>query len=178
MKRWSAAVLPLAALALVLLLLDFLLDVYSGAASAHTLLSVAGVTFLLAGFGWDVALSGDLTNGEGRRLRRPARVLIYMGYMLAATAAVLYFGSAHELGPWAVHDYFFDPDSQTALSLGLVGVSYAVVVCIGRLASLGGADEPALGDTAVVAAATSDPVPQAAGSLAVIDESSQGPTDE
>lgn len=174
MKRWSAALLPLAALALVLLLLDFLLDVYSGAASAHTLLSVASVTFLLAGFGWDVALSGDLTNSEGRRLRRPARVLIYMGYMLAATAAVLYFGSAHELGPWAVHDYFFDPDSQTALSLGLVGVSYAVVVCIGRLASLGGADEPALGDTAVLAAKTSDPAPHAAGSLAAIDESSQG----
>ena len=62
--------------------------------------------------------------------------------------------------------------------MGLVGVSYAVVVCIGRLASIGGADEPTLGDTAVVATKTSDPAPQAAGSLAAIDESSQGPTDE
>jgi len=142
-QRWNAALAPLVVLALVLLLLDLLLDIYLGAAASGTLLTVAGVTFLLAAFLWDVALSGDLTNHDGRRVRRPARVLLYMAYMLAASAAVLYFGSAHELGPWAVHGYFFDPDTETALSVEIVGGSYAVIICVGRLISTRANEEPA-----------------------------------
>ncbi len=62
-------------------------------------------------------------------------MFLYIAYMLGASAAVLYFGSAHELGPRAVHDYFFAPDGTTALSLALVGVSYAIVVCVCRVVS-------------------------------------------
>jgi hypothetical protein len=163
LRRWHGALSPLVVLALVLLLLDLLFDAYSGAASAGTLLTVAGVTFLLAAFLWDVVLSGDLTNSDGRRMRRPARVLMYVAYMLAASAAVLYFGSAHELGPWAVHDYFLDPDSETALSIGLVGVAYAVVVCIGRLASLPSPNQQEVTEHAEGAANRADTETRAAG---------------
>ena len=133
--RRQAALGAFVVLAIVLLLLDLLLNVYAGAAASGPLLTVGGVTFLAGAFLWDVAFSGDLTNRDGRRMRRPARVLLYMAYMLAASAAVLYFGSAHELGPWAVRDYFFEPDQEIALSLGLVGVSYAIIVCVTRLSS-------------------------------------------
>jgi hypothetical protein len=161
LERWTAALSPLLVLALVVLLLDLLFDVYAGASSARTLLTVAGVTFLLAGFLWDVMLSGDVTNSDGHRMRRPARVLVYLAYMLAASAAVLYFGSAHELGPWTGHDYFLEPDLETALSIGLVGVAYAVVVCIGRLASLPPPDRPGLTDQSSGAANAIGPATQA-----------------
>jgi hypothetical protein len=133
LERLRAPLVPVVILAVALFILDELLNVYSGSSDSDTLLTVGGVTLLIGAFVWDVALSGDLTNHDGPRVRRPGRVLLYMSYMLAASAAVLYFGFAHELGPWAVHDYVFDPEEQTALSIGIVGVAYVVTLCIDLL---------------------------------------------
>jgi hypothetical protein len=54
--------------------------------------------------------------------------------MLAASAAVLYFGTGRSLGSLRFEGAF-SPDATTAMSIVLVGVAYAVVVCASRLTS-------------------------------------------
>lgn len=92
---------------------------------------MAEVTFLLGAFLWDVGLDQSRwTSGS------PAGASVSVHRVHAGRERFrLYFGSAHKLGPWAVHDYFFAPDGTTALSLALVGVSYAIVVRVGRVFS-------------------------------------------
>jgi hypothetical protein len=58
---------------------------------------VATILFLIALL-WDFLMSGDLlTNQTSKRYPREARILLYVGYTLIATATVLYFKSNHYL---------------------------------------------------------------------------------
>jgi hypothetical protein len=133
-SRARAVLAPIAILAATILLLDPLFTLYAEAAAAG-ILGAAEVAFLLAAFLWDVAFSGDVTNGDGRVVHRPARVLIYMGYMLAVSAAVLYFSTGHSLGSLRVEE-FFDPPADTTLSLIFVGFGFAIATCAIRIAAV------------------------------------------
>ncbi|MDQ6776891.1 MAG: hypothetical protein M3071_11910 [Actinomycetota bacterium] len=105
-----------------ILQLSLLFDLYAGAAA--DVLTTTEVVFLLAAFLWDVVFSGDLVNGDARRVRRPARVLLYMSYALVASAVTLYFASGHTLGTLKMEDAF-GPEAQAAISVFLVGIAYA-----------------------------------------------------
>ena len=163
--RWpEAALLVLAVIGVAVLLLDFLFNLYANAAGAGVL-TAAGVAFLLAAFLWDVLMSGDLTNHDGRLIRRPARVLLYMSYMLAASAATLYFASGHSLGTLRMED-IFSPEAETALSLAFVGVAYVVATGVDRLDLVrGGASPPAGAQTPPARGASAQPVSEAPASV-------------
>lgn len=173
-RQATAAVLPLAILGATVLVLSLLFSLYSGAAVGT--FTVTGVTFLLAAFLWDVAFCGDVVNGDGKLIRRPARVLLYLGYLLAASAATLYFASARNLGTLKMEDAFA-PEAQAALSVAFVGIAWAVVSFLGRFRAQHGeepatpsAPEPAsysavthgnasAGDSTALASARSDAAP-------------------
>jgi hypothetical protein len=152
MKPRIRAALPLVAiLATTVLMLDPLFNLYAGAAFGSAL-SVGGIAFLFVAFMWDMAFSGDITNGDGRIMRRPARVLIYVAYMLAASATVLYFSSGHSLGKLQVEEVF-DPAADIAVSIVYVGIAYAAITCVARLAST----QVALSDTGIGPPVSSPP---------------------
>ncbi len=136
-RYFTRALPPLVVLAAVVLLLDLLFGLYANIAAERPL-TAAEVAFLLAALLWDVAFSGELVNRDGRLVRRPARVLLYMGYMLAAGATVLYFASGHSLGTLKIQGTF-SLEAETALSLAFVGVAYAIVTTAGRLTHRAGA---------------------------------------
>lgn len=55
-------------------------------------LSVGQAIILIIGIGWDVLMSGEqITNPDGTRFPRQVRLLLYLGYTMMVTTAVLYF---------------------------------------------------------------------------------------
>jgi hypothetical protein len=136
-KASARAALPLVViLAATVFLLDPLFNLYADA--AENVITAGEIAFLLAMLAWEVAFSGDITNSDGRLVQRPGRVLMYLGFMLAVSAAVVYFSSGHGLGKLRVEENF-DPAANTTYSIIFVGVSYAVVTCFARLAAAQGA---------------------------------------
>ncbi len=166
----TAALPRLAILGASILVLSLLFSLYTGAAVGT--FTATGVTFLLAAFLWDVAFCGEVVNGDGKLIRRPGRVLLYLGYLLATAAATLYFASARNLGTLKMEDAFA-PEVQVALSVIFVGIAWAVVTFVGRFGAQPGeapappaAPDPAAYSpvTSANASATSSTAPASAGS--------------
>jgi hypothetical protein len=149
--RAAAAVPRIAILGGTILALSLLFSLYAGA-TVDTL-TITGVTFLLGTFLWDVAFSGDVVNGDGKRIRRPGRVLLYMSFLLATSAATLYFASARNLGTLKAEDAF-GPEGTAALSVIFVGIAYATVTFLNRIggrdAGAPPAPQPAPAETRVL----------------------------
>ena len=124
-----------APLAATVLLLDILFNLYVDAAEAKAF-TIGGFAFILAAFVWDLVASGDVTNTGGELVRRQARVLLYMAYLLAASAAVLYYSTGHTLGRLQLEDVF-DPEIDTALSVVFTGLGFVTVALAIRLAARG-----------------------------------------
>jgi hypothetical protein len=67
-------------------------DLYGKTPEAQT--AVLQAVLLVLALSWDVVMSGeDVTNGESRWFPRHSRVLLYFGYTLLVTTAVLTFSS-------------------------------------------------------------------------------------
>lgn len=92
---WANAAEPLALLFALnggLLVVAIMAALYQGALSVR--FSVAQAVIVLLALLWDTTMSGEqITNVEGTRFPRPARVLLFLGYIMLVAAAVLYFSS-------------------------------------------------------------------------------------
>ncbi len=94
--RWSPVLSALLMLNVALQGLHWLYDLYGHAiAAGEARLSVAQAVVILLALGWELAMSGEAVNGESRLFPRPARVLLFCGYVMVVATAVLYFSSLH-----------------------------------------------------------------------------------
>lgn len=80
-------------------------------------MTAAGQLMILAiGLLWDVLTSGDRwTNGDSPNVPRPARVLLYFGYVSMTITAILYFKGTGQSGT-------YDEDMFAILGLTLMGI--------------------------------------------------------
>jgi hypothetical protein len=118
--RYAKLLIQLFELNLALLLLAGVYFVYGGdwfgwieavsPPERTRLAATRGAFFLLLALLWELAASTEITNVDGRVFRRPARVLLYAGYiMLVCTAAL--FVSAQTLERPAVRpELFFEAE--------------------------------------------------------------------
>jgi hypothetical protein len=75
-----------------LLVVALMAALYEGALLVR--FGVAQAVIVLLALLWDTTMSGEqVTNVEGRLFPRPARVLLFLGYIMLVSAAVLYFTS-------------------------------------------------------------------------------------
>lgn len=89
------AAAPLLGLNLGLFAIDWLDRAIAGGIQAGRMSLVQAVLVLVA-LVWDIAMSGEaITNRHNRHFPRHTRVLVYLGYVLAVAAAVLFFSSIH-----------------------------------------------------------------------------------
>jgi hypothetical protein len=78
--------------------------------------AVGQLVILAVGLLWDVLTSGDRwTNGDSPRVPRPARVLLYFGYVSMVVTALLFWKGSGQTGT-------FDEDTSAVLGLLLLGV--------------------------------------------------------
>jgi hypothetical protein len=89
---------PLLELLLVLLLgmevLNWIFDLYSGTTEIGGRFTLAQAVVILLALTWDIVMTGGaITTVGGRWFPRHSRVLIYFGYVMLVSAAVLYFSS-------------------------------------------------------------------------------------
>jgi hypothetical protein len=124
---------PATVLLVSVLLLGVLFDRFAESASQTGSLTGTEVAFLLGAFLWDVLMSGPVTNESGW-LPRQARVLIYFGFALGSSGAVLYYSYGRELGS-ATNKDAFSPDADTAFSIAFIGVAYAMLLFATRATS-------------------------------------------
>lgn len=92
-------------------------------------LSVAQAIILVIGIGWDVLMSGEqITNPDGRRFPRQVRLLLYLGYTMLVTTAVLYF--TMQRVPGGGGEPFFEDARWPQLGLIFLGAPLVLTVFV------------------------------------------------
>lgn len=77
-----------------LLVLSWILGLYDQAKAAGEVFNAGQAIVLVIALGWDLLMSGEqITNHDSPRFPRPARVLLYCGYIMLIAVLVLYFSS-------------------------------------------------------------------------------------
>jgi len=88
----AAGLLALVVMSWLLRQVDLLDDPYS-----PFFFTYSGIGFIAFGIGWDMLTAGSWANDSTPRLPRPSRVLLYVGYVLLAVAAVNWAVTSHDL---------------------------------------------------------------------------------
>ncbi len=92
-------------------------------------LSIGQAIILIIGIGWDVLMSGEqITNPDGRLFPRQVRLLLYLGYTMLVTTAVLYFTAQHVVSGGG--EPFFEDAQWPQLGLIFLGAPLLITVFI------------------------------------------------
>ena len=95
-------------------------------------LSIGQAIILVIGIGWDVLMSGEqITNPDGRLFPRQVRLLLYLGYTMLVTTAVLYFTAEHIVSGGG--EPFFEDAQWPQLGLIFLGAPLLITVFIVEL---------------------------------------------
>jgi len=96
-------------------------------------LAIGGSIILVAALLWDLAVSGEaITNVQGRWFPRDTRVLMFVGYILLVSSAVLLFASLHsETGK--LLESSFDPEAWVKQGILFLGVPLVLTLCVAGL---------------------------------------------
>jgi len=114
--------------------ISWLRDLANGinALGARSTVLLAGL-FVLAAL-WDLATSGEqVTNTDSPAFPREGRILLYLGYTLAATSLLLYIGSLRAQTTGAPAPDYFSTDSDAFLGLFLLGSPMVVLTFLLRV---------------------------------------------
>ena len=96
-------------------------------------LAIGGTVILVAALLWDLAVSGEaITNVEGRWLPRDTRVLMFVGYILLVSAAVLMFASLHSQSGKLLESSF-DPESWVKQGILFLGIPLVITLTVAGL---------------------------------------------
>jgi len=99
--------------------------------------SIAAAVILLLALLLEILGSGDaITNRDGRWLPRPARVLMYLGYVVLVASAVLYFASLHDPATGALRAAQFDSEEWVQSGVLFLGVPLVTTLFLGSLRAL------------------------------------------
>jgi len=94
---------------------------------------VQGVLIIVA-FGWDIGMSGEaITNRHTSHVPRQTRVLVYLGYVMVAATAVLFFSSLRYLSHGAVIEPDFESEGFPDAGLLTFGPALLVTLFVVRL---------------------------------------------
>lgn len=125
---------PLITLNLGLFAVDWLDRAISGEIKAGRMSVVQAVLILIA-LVWDVVMSGEaITNRHNRHFPRHTRVLVYLGYVIAVSAAVLFFSSIRTARGSV--EPLFESEGFADWGLLFLGTSLLVTLCLLRLGRL------------------------------------------
>ena len=109
-------------------------------------LAIGGTVILVGALLWDLMVSGEaITNVEGRHFPRDTRVLMFVGYILMVSSAVLLFASLHDQSGKLLESSF-DPESWVQSGILFLGIPLVMTMGIGALhrwRDAAGADEVA-----------------------------------
>ncbi len=130
----ASVVLTLLTLNIALALTRLLFELYSGAIAASTAFSVAQAVIVLVALSWDILMSGEsITNGSSPTFPRDARVLLFMGYMLFVSGAVLAFSSMRLAGQPT--EPVFETEKLPQQGVVMLGIPLVLTAAVVRLVS-------------------------------------------
>jgi len=110
-------------IAIGLQVVSWLYDLYSQALQAEGAGPVAQAAVILVAFAWDIVMAGGaLTAVNGRWFPRQARLLLYFGYVMLTSAAILYFGSFRVQSTGGSVENFFATDFWVQAGLAQIAV--------------------------------------------------------
>ncbi|MFI5271788.1 MAG: hypothetical protein ACHQ4H_01990 [Ktedonobacterales bacterium] len=97
--------------------------------SAAVKLTVLQAIILIVGISWDVLMSGEqITNVDGRYFPRHVRLLIYLGYTMIVTTAVLYFATQTFTHTTGAVEPFFEDSQWPQIGLIFLGTPLLLTV--------------------------------------------------
>jgi len=127
-EQTADLIVQLFALIVGLQIITWFFDLVVGVRSFSDSVVVAAVALIGAQL-WDLLMSGEqVTNINGRRFPRNARILLYAGYVMLGSTLALYFSSQKGRDPFAAG--FLNSDNIALFGLALLGVPLVVTTFI------------------------------------------------
>ena len=161
-RRHRPTVGLLLALAVGLQVVSWLYDLYNQALQAEGAGPVAQAAVILVAFAWDIVMAGGaLTAVNGRWFPRQARLLLYFGYVMLTSAAILYFGSFRFQTTGGSVENFFATDFW--VQAGLVQIAVPLLATFFLVKVARGRHSRARADAEVVEPLEADPAVAAPG---------------
>jgi hypothetical protein len=80
---------------------------------------------------WELAASGEgVTNVHSRWFPRDSRVMLYAGYILLVSTAVLFYSSLHDAKSNALLESQFDAEAYVRSGIFFLGVPLVITLCL------------------------------------------------
>ena len=140
-RRLASPVPELLGLLLVLngglLAIQWIDRLIAGEEDAAGRFSIVQAVLIIVAFGWDILMSGEaITNRHTRHAPRHTRVLVYLGYVLLVTTAVLFFSSVRFVANGHVSEPGFESDAYPDSGLLIFGSAFLVTLFAARAGRL------------------------------------------
>jgi hypothetical protein len=137
-RRLDAGTAELVTLLLVLnggLLAIYWIDRgFASGISASGRFSIVQALLILSALVWDIVMSGEsITNRDSRYFPRHTHVLVYLGYIMAVAAAVLFFSSFHFQASNTSVEPHFESEGFVEAGLLFLGTSLLLTLFVLRL---------------------------------------------
>ena len=125
-------------------IISWLYGLYDNAIHAETAGPAVQAAIILVAFAWDIVMAGGaLTSVNGRWFTRQARVLLYFGYVMLTSAAILYFGSFRFQATGGAVENSFQTDFWVQAGLVQIGVPLLAAFFVLKLVRLWRRGQPA-----------------------------------